>query len=439
MKSKFRFLPLICLVLCTALMLPLTACGQKLGTPLMSLDGQSLSANAVTLLMSRVKGNLALDGYTVTSSSLWDTITSSDGTTYGEFIRRMVLSDAKEYLAASVLFDEMKLSLPKATTDAIDEEIKQMISDSPAGSKNSLNQTLSEFGANIDILRALYITEAKYAALVTELYGAEGAKISTDVLQEYASANTVCFKQLMIRSYSYVYEKDANGDEIRYVPSENNGKVSNIAYDTVNGILRVDDTGRTIIDKNGDPVYFTANGHIAYDKVKGVRAFAYDASGNVQTIPVSSEAAAAHKAEADEVCAKALTGGPSVFESLLSEYAAQNEDVYLADGDFCFLYKDGSNAYDYLNDMADTLVDMEMHEARVISTEYGYHVLMKYPVPSDCVSSGRYNDWFSDLPNRVTEMLLADKLASYVERVTVDEAVLSTLPTMKEVGINYYY
>ena len=57
------------LLLCAALLAAfcagaLTGCSSAdLGKPLLKLDGQEISENMVQLLMARVKGNLASNGY----------------------------------------------------------------------------------------------------------------------------------------------------------------------------------------------------------------------------------------------------------------------------------------------------------------------------------------------------------------------------------------
>ena len=69
-----RALPAI--LLCAALLAAvfagsLTGCSSAdLGKPLLTLDGEEISENMVQLLMARVKGNLASNGYSVSNDSL---------------------------------------------------------------------------------------------------------------------------------------------------------------------------------------------------------------------------------------------------------------------------------------------------------------------------------------------------------------------------------
>lgn len=440
-RTTHRPARLLALLLCLALALPaaLTSCSEKLGKPLLTLEDETMTENMFCLLLSRVKGNLASSGYAVSSDALWETVISSDGTLYDEYIRQATLKEAKEYLVAAVLFEEMGLSLTDSELKKIDDDIQDMIDNRAGGSKSEFNSILSAYGANTDILRALYIMEAKYAAVLSSLYGSDGSKIASNVKQEYLEEHAVCFRQLLIRSFAYVYETDLNGDEIYYLPEENNGKVSNIAYDTVNGSPRVDEFGKTIVDANGDTVYYTSSGRIAYDTEKGVKAYAYDSDGNVQTKSYSAEELAAHKETANEVLSQVLASGPSGFESLLEEYEVSGDEAFIVNNDPCFLYTTGDNGNDYLNDMADTLSGMEVGDAAVMESEYGYHVIMRYTLPSDAASNSAYSDWFQDLASRVVDQLFTAKCAPYVERITVDSEVFAALPSMKDVGVNYYY
>ncbi len=430
---------LLSVLLCLTLLMgavAMTACSKK-GDTLLELDGHTISANQYQLLLARVKGSLAHAGYSVDSATFWDMVIDSEGNTYDAYFRNAALTDAKRYLAAAVIFEEEGLVLPQSYKDAIDEDIEEYIRD--AGSKSALNSRLSAYGVNVDMLRDLYELEAKYAYVQAHLYGADGEKIAANVRHEYLTEHAVCFKQVLIRAFDYVYETDLNGDEIYYTVGENNAKVNNIAYDVINGNTRIDEFGKTITDKNGDNVYYLPNGSIAYDKEKGVRSVVYDANGVAKTEKYSSEELAEHKAAAEEMMASVAKGDYAAFEALLAEYEISDDDAFVTDSAYCFLYTTGDNSYDYLNDIADVLSESEEGEIRMVTSEYGYNVVMKYPIPEDAVTNTAYEDWFGDLTDRVTAKLFHTKCTPYMDKVAVSNDVFAALPSMKQVGTNYDY
>ena len=430
---------LISVLLCLTLLMgavAMTACSKK-GSPLLELNGNAISVNQYQLLLARVKGSLAHAGYSVESSTFWDMVIDSDGNTYDEYFRNAALTDAKRYLAALAIFEEEGLVLPQSYKDAIDEDIEEYTRD--AGSKSALNSQLSLYGVNVDMLRDLYEIEAKYAYVQEYLYGADGSKIAANVRHEYLTEYAVCFKQVLIRAFDYVYETDLNGDEIYYLTSENNAKVNNIAYDKVKGNVRTDENGKTILDKNGEEVYFLDNGSIAYDKENGIRAVVYDENGSVKTVKYSAEVLAQHKDAAEEIMATVQKGDYLAFEALLEEYEISGDDAFITDGTYCFLYTTGDNDYDYLNDIADVLAESEEGAVRMVSSEYGYNVVMKYPIPEDAVTNTAYEDWFGDLTDRVAAKLFHNKCLPYMEKVAVHNDEFAALPSMKEVGTNYNY
>ena len=437
--KTITFRRLLSVLLCLALLMgavAMTACANK-GKTLLELDGHTISSNQYQLLLSRVRGSLAYAGYSVDSPTFWEMVIDSEGNTYDEYFRNAALADAKRYLAAAVIFDEEGLVLPQSYKEAIDEDIEEYIRD--AGSKSALNSQLSAYGVNVDMLRDLYLLEAKYDYVQTYLYGTEGEKIAANVRHDYLTEHAVCFKQVLIRAFDYVYETDLNGDEIYYKVGENNAKVNNIAYDVVNGNTRLDEYDKTIEDKNGDAVYYLPNGSIAYDTEKGVRSVVYDANGVAKTVKYSAEEMAEHKAAAEEMMASVAKGDFPAFEALLSEYEVSGDDAFVTDGTYCFLYTTGDNDYDYLNDIADVLAESEEGVVRMVSSEYGYNVVMKYPIPEDAVTNAAYEDWFGDLSNRVVAKLFHNKCEPYMEKVAVSNEEFADLPSMKEVGTNYNY
>lgn len=430
---------ILSVVLCLTLMLgavSLTACASK-SPVLLELDGVEITANQYQFLLSRVKGSLFYAGYSVENDSFWDMIIDDQNNTYDDYFRNAVLDDARRYIAALTIFEEKGLVLPQSYLDRIDENMEEYLRD--AGSKSTLNSLLSSYGVNADMLREIYVMEAKYDYLQTVIYGADGDLLAAETRLDYLNQHAVCFKQVLIRAFDYVYETDSNGDEVYYLPSENNAKVNNIAYDKENGDVRIDEHGKIIVDKNGDDVYFLPNGSIAYDKEAGVRAMTYDKNGNAQTVKYSAEELAAHKAAAEELLATVEKGDYAAFEALLEEYEIDEDDAFVTDGAYCFLYTTGDNSYDYLNDIADALVKVEEGELQMVTSEYGYNVVMKYPIPSDAITNTDYEDWFSDLTDRIIAKLFHTMCKPYMEQVTVDPEVFATLPSMKEIATNTSY
>ena len=430
---------LLTVVLCLALMVgavAMTACAKK-SPALLELDGHKITANQYQFFLSRVKGSLHYTGYNVESADFWNMIIDDQNNTYDDYFRNAVLDDARRYLAALAIFEERGLVLPQGYLDRIDSEIESFRND--AGSKSALNNALSAYGVNVDMLRDLYELEAKYAYLQAHLYGAEGEKIAANVRYDYLTEHAVCFKQVLIRAFDYVYETDNNGDEIYYKVGENNAKINNIAYDTVNGFTRMDEFDKTILDKNGDAIYYLPNGSIAYDKVNGVRSVVYDANGVAKTVKYSAEELAEHKAAGEEIMASVTKGDYAAFEALLAEYEVSGDDDFVTDSTYCFLYTTGDNDYDYLNDIADVLAESEEGVVRMVSSEYGYNVVMKYPIPQDAVTNAAYEDWFGDLSTRVVAKLFHNKCEPYMERVAVSTEEFANLPSMKQISTNFSY
>ena len=429
----------VAVLLCLSLLAgacALTSCAGK-SPVVMELEGQTLTANQFQFMLSRLKGNMGYLGYNVADASFWNTIIDDQNNTYDSYFRNAVLEDARRYLAAQAIFEERGLTLPQSYLDQIDEDIEEYTRD--AGSKSALNSRLSAYGFNVDMLRDFYIMEAKYDYLQVVVYGADGELLANEARMSYLKEHAVGFKQVLIRAFDYVYETDLNGDVIYYLPSENNAKVNNIAYDTELGEPRPDEHGKTIVDKNGDTVYFLSDGKIAYDKEKGVRAMVYDEKGELKTIKYSAEVLAQHKAAAEELMVAVDKGDYAAFESLLEEYEVSGDEAFVTDGSFCFLYTTGDNSYDYLNDIADALAEAEEGELRMISSEYGYNVVMKYPIPSDALTNTAYEEWFTDLTDRVVAKQFHTLCKPYMEKVVVDQEVYTTVPAMKDIAINTSY
>lgn len=432
----------LCLLLCVAMLggaiIGLTSCGKSSPT-LMTLDDITVTQAQYTFLLCRAKAAYEQAGFTVKD---WDTKIDLDGTTYDQYVRQQVLAETKLMMAGVALFEKEGLSLPKSTTDAIDNEIKEFIEYHGEGSKSAFNTLLATYGFNADMLREQYIFEAKYEYMKDYLYGEDGSKIAATAKQEYLNRNGVAFKQLLIRAYRYVYETDTNGDEVYYLADANNGKTNNIAYNAKVGVSRTDEFGKTLTDKNGDTIYYLANGKIAYDKENGVRAITFDATGNPVTKALSKDELTENLGIAEDLKSSVEARDFLGFEAAVAEYTDSGDDTFMGSGELCFLYTTGDNNYDYLNDIADELAEAEVGEIRIINSEYGYNVVMKYDIPENAVSNTAYAEWFSEAPSlstRVLQYLFSNKCKDLLESVVVDNDVFVTCPNIADVSANYKY
>ena len=437
--KHFR-LKLLVLLLALSLCLPLLAgCSGKSGKTLIEIEGVKVSVNVYELLLSRMKGALArAQGTAIETNDFWTTVVDTENTTYEEYLRDAILENAKTYAVGTYLHDKVYgLKLPKATMDAIDAELADFIEYDGDGSKAAFNRVLSEFGVNYNILREVYVMEAKIDALKVHLYGANASKIADTVKDEYCQEHFVRFKQVFLASYYYVCETDANGDDIYYTINSLGNQV--ICYDKENGTTKTDTDGNVIKDKDGYEVYFTEDGKIAYDKETGKTAFIFDKDGQPVVGDYTKEELVEIKKEANTILSKIPAGEYDAFE-IFMEQRGEDEDAQTYENGY-YLYNDPDSyaSYPYLESIVEALGDMEVGEVKLVESDYGYHVVMKYPVEKGAYADKANEDWFEGFEQGLIDDMFMSLCKDYTDKVSVNEDVLATVPPMKEIGKNYYY
>ncbi len=446
MKSIIKRI-LVLTLACILIAVSLSACSSK-GKTLMSVDDTKMSINTYMLLLSRMKGNLASSyafGNQAKLDSFWNTvIDASSGGTYNKYYTSIVLDNAKTYLAALALFDEMGLKLPDTTIEEIDAEIETLIMSDGNGSKANLNAKLAEYGANVDVLREAYIMEAKIALLNDTLFGVGGALIDASNYERYYKENYVRFRHVFFYFTEVVYETDVNGDDIYY--SNLSDKI--IAYDT-SATQQIDKDGNVVKDRNGDIVYVRVDSEgkerIAYDK-KGTelsptkRSPKLDASGNIVTRKMNSDELIALSDKVQTIMEnEARPGEYALFDSLVEKYG---EDEGMANYPNGYYLTENSD-YD-APEVIEALFEMQDGEIRKVESDYGIHIVMKYKLDDGGYAKEENKDFFVteagtySFLNLLKSQLLEEKIASYKERIVVDEALLTTVD-MKSVGANFNY
>ena len=431
--TKFTFKRILITALAVLLLATgLMSCAGR-GKTLMKLGSSTLSVNAYQLILTRMKGELARSlGTQVMSDSFWNTTIGKEGRTWNDYYTSMALDTAKSYLVALYLYEKNNLFLSDSVISAVDKEMEGLIVGDGDGSKSQLNQILSAYGVNYDILREIYLSEKKIAQLKAYLYGSNAEQIASNVKNEYMKENYLCFRQIFMASYYYVYEQDAYGNKVYY---SSNGK--SYLYDTENGVTKNDANGQTIKDKYGNPIYYDAEGNILYDTKNGTPVRAQDSNGNYKTEDYK-EADLLKIEQNIELLASQITDGDfEDFEDLMKEYSEDEEGMTEYKNGY-FLEKNTSYGYQYLNDISAALAEMKVGETKLIESDYGYHLIMKY----DC-EDGAYEDkdneiWFRDFNKLLVEFMFLQETQKYTDQIEIDKELLGTLD-MKSVSHNYYY
>ena len=435
---KKTFVKVIATIL-ALLLLALPTVGCSSGEPLMTLDGEALSVNLYELMLSIQKGNMA---YMINywygdpnSEDFWGTVIDENSTTCDDYYTLGVYKKAKNLLAVSVLFKDMGLSLPDSMVDEIDEEIDKLIENDGGGSKRALNSILSQYGVNVDMYREYKLLEAKSQYLAQHLYGTGGSKIGAALKEEYLQENYVAFRQILLANYYYVFETDENGDTVYFT---DNGA---IAYDTEKGTPKVGADGKF--------VYYTEDGRIAYDTVTGKRAPVFDENGEQKTAFYTDE----QKKERLDLALELMDiagKDAAVFESLREAYSDEIMAGGALDDALCYLatnvnYESATTEYKMLDQIAEALTKIEVGETAIVSTDAGYHIVRRYAAEQGAYADSDLSRWFSDSTygvfdfiNNLENKLILTVLAPYTERIESDDELLDSI-SLKTVAPNYYY
>lgn len=434
MKKILKITAIILAIL--MLLASFASCADKTGKPLLKLDGRSVSVNLYKLYLSRIKGTLASYGYDVSSESFWNTVIDSNGNTWDDYYLETVLEELKQSLAVIYLFDELekdgKVSFTDDDKNEIEDKINELVEYDADGSKNTFNSILSAFGANIDVLKLAYEIELKKDILVNYYYGTDASQVADNVKQEYMEENYLAFKQILIAKFYYEYTTDQNGDVVYYTDA------GWIAYDKENGTPKYGEDGTPEYDSDRNIIYYLENGKIAYDKVNGKRQNVTDEKGNL-VIKYYSDADLKEKYQLVESIVSDLGDGDTAdFEDKIYKYAEYaNSDPDDLKGTI-YVKKLETSSYDYINSIVEAVKDENVGTIRVVESDYGYHIIMRYSLEEGAYKSDDNSVWFGTFNTDLTNKLLKTHTSKHLSDITVEEKLLEGI-SLKDIGINYYY
>ncbi len=214
MKKLVRF---CAFALLFATLFSLSGCGQS--AVALSYGDSVVTANMYRYWLCSYKGTFL---YTYTdmtdTDAFWDSILYED-ITAEDYLNASVLENVKRTLLCMELFDQYGLTLPDYAVEGVDQYISELMDAYADGSKVKFNQTLSQYGVNMDMLRQIYLEEEKPARVFAYLYDDGGPNTLTEEdLDAYYRENYVRVRHIYVNdAYEYVtneagYQQyDSNG------------------------------------------------------------------------------------------------------------------------------------------------------------------------------------------------------------------------------------
>lgn len=420
---------LLCLLLCLLMLaLPLASCASS-GKVLMSLGEQEMTVHIYELLLSRMKGTLAYNDYPVDEDTFWEQIISTQGGTYDDYFCHTIQQEAKKMLAKLYLFHEVyDLTLPQKYYDEIDTFISDVIELDFDGSKADFNARLALYGVNVEMLRENYIMEDKLDYLSEYV-----ASITGDAARaEYYNENYVCFRQILFPLYEYRYETDENDDVVYYYEGGNK-----ICYDTT-AQTRIGTDGKPVVDANGDTVYFTEDGRVAYNTQKGVmRGLDEDNDGYVDYEKLDDEAQQIVTDRVNILDELIEAGDFTTFEEYGDEWST--DEVWASYPNGIFINLNKSYEINYMDDVQGALKNMGIGDTAVVKSENAYHFIMKYELSAQGYANDENADWFATFDEEIVGAILDSMCEQYLDQIVLNEDVLADAKTMKTIGANVEY
>lgn len=192
-----RPLKLLCLALAALMLLPLSACAKT--TAALTYGEHEISTNMYRYWLSSYKGRFLYTYSDMTDTDeFWDSVLYDD-VTAEEYLNDAVLENTKRTLICMELFDQHKLTMPASVLAEIDAYIDDLVNEYAGGSRRAFNETLAEFGINLNMLREIYIAEDETSILFDYLYGKNGPfALTEEELDAYYRENYVRVRHIYV-------------------------------------------------------------------------------------------------------------------------------------------------------------------------------------------------------------------------------------------------
>ena len=203
---------LTAILLCLALLCSCTGDSSRVVISGADTSSADITANMYNLWASTSKANFMYTYSDIEDTEQFWQSEYSDGKTYADYLDALVLEDVKITAVCLMLYNEYRLSLSDSVKQAIEAEINDYITEYAEGNRNTLNNALSLYGANIEILRSVKLANEKRTLVYSHLFGEGGEMALTDAdLEAYYKVNFNHFQIIYINNkFEYVQDKDGN-------------------------------------------------------------------------------------------------------------------------------------------------------------------------------------------------------------------------------------
>ena len=139
------------------------------------------------------------------------------------------------------------------------------------------------------------------------------------------------------------------------------------------------------------------------------------------------ELTAEEKAEKEELVKsiEARIAAGEDFDSLCEEYKDGDPNGYAAYPHGYFVTNDET----FVKEFKNAALEMKEGEVRTVSTQYGTHIMKKYPMDENLYNA--YPDIYTNIKNVIQATLFNNMLDSVSDRLTVNEDVINSYDIMK--------
>ena len=172
----------------------------KSNKKVMTINGSPVYWNEYAYFLCAIMANMERYGMQITDWS--DVYDESTGETYSDIMTKSVVNNIAWNHLIEVKAAENDVTFDAAgeqfVQDTVDQTIRNVVGD--GGTEAELNEKLRSYYMDLDLFKYFTKVQYLYNALAEKLFGADGASITDEDVQEFAEANSyTTAKHILLR------------------------------------------------------------------------------------------------------------------------------------------------------------------------------------------------------------------------------------------------